>query len=220
LSPAQFSLQIRRAALATHRTKAVRKEAGRYSFEPLFYQSSRGGESVGCEKSPKAMILIPDETDSLQLPFTGTASLRSHQATLKHNSNDHMNTNNTTASTSLDSAEFFINMRHKKLSGYAGSLALTTLLNAGILSVKTDGYGRGAPNWQQVDPKNVSIDFAKLKDMIADDSILQLRNMGKKGLNLICMHLGIAKICVVKGYKPLIPRCECCGQRLPVSMRK
>jgi hypothetical protein len=26
------------------------------------------------------MILIPDETDSLQLPFTGTAMLRNHQA--------------------------------------------------------------------------------------------------------------------------------------------
>lgn len=72
--------------LATHRTKAVRKEAGRQSFEPLFYQSSRGGEIVDCEKSPKAMFLIPDETERLAVPSNGAAMLRSHQ-TFKNSMN-------------------------------------------------------------------------------------------------------------------------------------
>ena len=44
----------------------------------VFYWFSR--RQFSAVRSIKAMILIPDRTDSLQLPFTGTACSGNHQA--------------------------------------------------------------------------------------------------------------------------------------------
>jgi hypothetical protein len=72
--------------------------------------------------------------------------------------------------------------------------------------------------WSEENCRSAKVDIERLRAMLIDRSLLNLRGVGKSSFILLCGILGVSSE-KPKVEKTPVCRCPHCGQRLPKEMR-